>query len=120
MYLVYGIAGTHGFGDNEDTLVGRFMEGFVNVLYNQFLVLYEAVHTLTYHAKSFLDGLLEGTSDGHHLAYGLHGATQLTVYAMKLTQVPTGYLTDHVVEGRLEERAGSLGHGVLQVEQPIA
>ena len=39
---------------------------------HQFLVLYEAVHALAYHAKPLLDGFLESTADSHHLAYRLH------------------------------------------------
>ena len=39
---------------------------------------------------------------------------------MELTQVPTGNLADHIVQGRLKEGTGGFRHGVLQVEQAVA
>ena len=39
---------------------------------------------------------------------------------MKLAQIPTGNLTNHIVQRRLKECAGSLGNGILQVEKPVA
>ena len=59
----------HGLGDYEHSLVGWFAKGCIYVCYLQFLVLYEAVHTLSNHAQSLLNGFLEGASDGHHFAH---------------------------------------------------
>ena len=39
---------------------------------------------------------------------------------MEFTQVPTGNLADHIVQGRLKEGTGGFRHGVLQVEQAVA
>ena len=78
------------------------------------------MHALTDHSQALLDSLLERTSDGHHLADRLHGATQLTVHAAELTQVPTRNLTYHIIQGWLEEGGSGLRHRVLQVEEAIA
>ena len=120
MNLVDGVAGTHSLGDDEDALVGRLAQCLVNIGNLQFLVVNEAVHALTNHAETLLDNLLEGATDRHHLTYGLHGRTNLAVYATELTEVPTRYLTYDIVDGGFEEGGGNLGHGVLQVEEAIA
>ena len=118
--LVDGVAGTHSLGDDEDALVGRLAQCLVNIGNLQLLVVNEAVHALTNHAETLLDNLLEGATDRHHLTYGLHGRTNLAVYATELTEVPTRYLTYNIVDGGLEERGGNLGYRVLQVEEAIA
>ena len=120
MNLVYRVTCTHGFADHEDALVRRLSKGFVHILYNQFLILYEAMHSLANHAQTFLNGFLESTSDGHHLAHRFHGRAQLTVHTMELAQVPTGNLAHHIVQCRFEECAGGLCHRVFQVEQPVS
>ena len=120
MNLVHGIALRHGLGDDEDALVRRLAQGGVDIGNLQFLVFHEAVHTLPYHAKPFLDGLLEGAADGHHLAHGLHRRTQLAVHAAELAQVPARNLAHHIVKRGFEEGRSSLGHGVLQFEQAVA
>ena len=120
MNLVYRVTCTHGFADHEDALVRRLTKGFVHILYNQFLILYEAMHSLANHAQTFLNGFLESTSDGHYLTHRFHGRAQLTVHTMELAQVPTGNLAHHIVQCRLEEGTGGLCHRVFQVEQPIS
>ena len=120
VYLVYGVAGTEGFRDDENTFIGRLAQGLVYVENDEFLVLYKAVHALAYHTQAFLNGFLEGAADGHDLAHGLHRRTQFLVYAVKLAEVPARYLAHHVVQRGLEEGRGSLGNGVLQVEQSVA
>ena len=62
----------HRFGDDEDTLVGRFTKSRVDIGDFQLFVLDKAVHTLTDHTKSFLNSLLESPSDSHHLTDRLH------------------------------------------------
>ena len=117
--LIYGIALVHCLGYHEDTLICRLLQGSIDVLNLQLLVFYEAVHALANHTKTLLDSLLKVATDGHHLADRLHGRTQLLVNTTELTQVPTWNLTNHVVEGWLEESRCSLGNRVLQLEQAI-
>ena len=73
VYLVYGVALMHSLRDNEDSLVCWLHQSFVYIGYFQFLVFHVAVHTLPYHAQTFLYGFLEVTANSHHLAHGLHG-----------------------------------------------
>ena len=110
----------HRLRDDEDTLIRRLTQSSIDVSNFQLLVLHEAVHALTNHTQALLDSLLEGTADSHHLAHRLHAGAQLLVHAVELREVPTGNLTDDVVESRLEEGAGGLGHRVLQFEESVA
>ena len=55
--------------EEEDTLVGWSSQCVVEVVHMQLLVLGEAVHALTNHTKTLLDGILEGATDSHHLAH---------------------------------------------------
>ena len=73
------------------------MQRLVNVSDHQLLVLYKAVHALPDHAQAFLQCLLEGTTDRHHLADRLHAGSQLTGHPMEFAQVPTRNLADHIV-----------------------
>ena len=73
MYVVNGISLVHSLGYDKHALVGRLAQGGVDIVNLQLLVLHEAVHSLAYHAESLLDCLLEGASDGHHLADRFHG-----------------------------------------------
>ena len=90
-----------------------------DVLHLNLMVIYEAMHALSYHAQALLDGLLERTADGHHFTDTLHAGTQLVVHAMELGEIPPGNLANHIVKGRLEEGTGCLGDRVLQLEEPI-
>ena len=73
MYLVNGITLVHRLGNDEHTLVRRFPQSSVDIGDLQFLVLYKAMHTLSYHAQTFLDGLLKVTANRHHLTHRFHG-----------------------------------------------
>ena len=83
VYLVDGIALVHGFRDDEHTLVGGFAKGSVDVVNLQFLVFNKAVHALSNHTQSLLDGLFEGATDGHYLANRFHRRAKFLVYAAK-------------------------------------
>ena len=72
MYLVYGISGTKGFGDDKDTFIRRLTKCFVNIGDDKFLILHKAMHPLSYHAQPFLNDFLKGTSDSHNLSDRLH------------------------------------------------
>ena len=58
------------------------------------------MHALPNHAQTLLHNLLEGASDGHDLADGLHAGADATTDASKLRQVPTGDLSDEVIHLR--------------------
>ena len=118
--LIDGVALVHGLGNDEDTLVRRLTQRRVDVVDLQLLVLHIAVHSLSNHAQTLLDSLLEVATDGHHLSDRLHGAAQLLVHTAELAQIPARNLTDHIVEGRLKEGRGGLGDGVLQFEESVA
>ena len=118
--LVDGISLVHRLGDDEDTLVGRLPQSTVDILDVQLFVRHEAMHALSDHTQTLLDGLLEGTTDGHHLSYRLHATAQLLIHTMELGEIPTRNLTYHVVESRLKESRGGLGNRVVQLEQTIA
>ncbi len=120
MYAVDGEAVVECFLYHEDAFVGRGVQRAVHVIDLYLLVVGEAVHSLADHAESFLYGLLEGASYGHHLAHRLHARLQLAVHSPELAEVPARYLADHVVERGLEEGRGRFGHGVLQVEESVA
>ena len=120
MNPVYRITFLHGLGDDKDTLVGRFVQGGIDVVDLQFLVLHKTMHPLAYHAQAFLDSFLESTAYGHHLAYRLHGGTQLAVHTSELAQVPARYLAHHIIQRRLEEGRCRFRHGVFQFKKPVA
>ena len=90
------------------------MERFGDVWNLHPVVIHKTMHALPYHAQAFLNGFLEGASDGHHLAYALHAGAQLVVHAVELGEVPTRNLANDIVEGRFKEGAGGLGDGVFQ------
>ena len=72
MNLVNSISLVHGLGNHEHTLICWLLQGCIDIINLKLLVLYEAVHALTYHTKTLLNGLLEVAADGHHLTYRLH------------------------------------------------
>ena len=65
MYLVNGITSPESLTDNEDTTIGRFSQSLINIWKNQFLIFYKAMHALSDHTKSFLNGFFKSTSDSH-------------------------------------------------------
>ena len=118
--MVNCIACGKSFLDDEDAFVGWLAQGGIYVVNLQFLVLHETVHALSNHTQAFLDNFLKGAADGHYFADGFHRRTQFAVNATEFAEVPAGEFADHVVEGRFEESAGCLRHGVLQVEEAVA
>ena len=67
MNLVNGISCLQSLADDEDTFVGRLPQSLVYIVDNQFFIFNESVHSLADHPETFLDCLLERTSDSHHL-----------------------------------------------------
>ena len=55
-----------------------------------------------YDADSFLQRLLEASSDAHNLAHRLHLGTNMAVHVPELLQVPPRILDYKVVEGRFK------------------
>ena len=84
VYLIDAVALEHGFGNDEDALVGRHTQSLVDVVDLQFVVFHKSVHALSYHAETFLDSFLKVAAYCHHLTHGLHGRAELLVYTMEL------------------------------------
>ena len=72
MDLIDRITSAESLTDNEDTTIGRLSQGLINIRNNQFLIFYKAVHALTNHTETFLDGFLKGSSDSHDFTNRLH------------------------------------------------
>ena len=120
VYAIYAVALLHGRGYREDTAVGGVLQGVVEVLAVIGLVADEAVRSLAYHAQALLYGLLEVAAYGHDLSDALHAGAYLPRDTLELGEVPAGNLAHDIVESGLEERRGGLGHGVLELEEPVA
>ena len=114
------VAGLERFADGEDAPVRGIPERLVQVGGGQVAVADEAMHPLADHAQAFLDGLLEGAADRHHLADRLHAGTDLPVHAVEFAEVPARDLADDVVERGLEEGGRGLRDAVLELEQTQA
>ncbi len=114
------VALLESLGDNKHTFVGRFGEGLVDVIDFQLAVLHKSVHPLANHAQSLLDDLLESAAYGHHFADRFHRRADFAAHTVEFPKIPAGNLADDVVERRLEEGRCLAGHGVLEVEQPVA
>lgn len=68
------------------------------------------------HSQCFLQRLLKGSPDGHHLADALHGRADLLGRVHEAIQVPSGHLRGDVIKAGLEASRG-LGGGVLDFGQ---
>ena len=86
--------------NGKDTKVGRILQGIVKVVEMNMVITHESVHALTNHTQSFLNHLLEGTTDRHDLAHGFHRRTNQTRNASEFREVPARNLTDHIVKTR--------------------
>ena len=62
----------HRLRNHKNTLVRRFTQSGVDICYFQFLILHKAVHALSDHTQTFLNGFLKCPSDSHHFAHRLH------------------------------------------------
>ena len=116
VHLIDGVAGTKRFRDHENTFIGRFTQGFVNVGDNQFFVLHKTMHSLSDHTKPFLNRFFKSASDSHYFTNRFHGRTQFFINPMEFTQIPTRNLTYDIIQCRFEESRSSLGYRVLQIE----
>ena len=83
--LVDGVALMHSLRDDEHTLVGRLAQSCVDIVNLKFLILYEAMHTLTNHTKTFLDSFFKSASDSHHFTHRFHRRAQLFIYTVEFT-----------------------------------
>ena len=71
-------------------------------------------------AEGLLEGLLEGTPDGHRFTDGLHSGRERGVGADKLLESETRDFRDDVVDGRLEAGRGRLRDIVLELVERVA
>mmetsp|Transcript_132073 Transcript_132073/g.313033 ORF Transcript_132073/g.313033 Transcript_132073/m.313033 type:complete len:244 (-) Transcript_132073:2036-2767(-) len=80
----------------------------------------EAWACLVNHAQGLLDGLLEGSADGHDLTHALHGGADAGVHRGELLEVPAGHLGYHIVQRWLEAGSGASCHAVAKLRQVMA
>ena len=92
----------------------------VDVVDCELAVACKSVHSLTDHAESLLDRFLEGAAYGHNFADRFHRRADLAAHAVELAEIPARNFADDIVEGRLEESRCLLGHGILEIEEPVA
>ena len=85
VHLIDGVASAKRFRDHENTFIGRFAQGFINVGNNQFFVLHKTMHSLSDHTKTFLDSFFKSASDSHHFTHRFHRRTQLSIYTVEFT-----------------------------------
>src|SRR5574344_384409 len=110
MYLIYCIALMHSLRYDKHTFICRLTQSCIYIIYFKFLILYEAMHTLTYHSQALLYSFFKITANSHNFTNRLHAGTKFTVNATELTQVPAWYFTNHIVKGRFKKCACSLCH----------
>ena len=120
VHLIDGISGTESLRDDKDTFIGRFVQCFVDVGDNEFLVFHKTMHPLSDHSQALLNRFLKSAANGHYLTDGLHRRAEFLVHTVELTEVPTRNFADYIIECRLKEGTGGFRHRVLQVEQPVA
>ena len=77
------------------------------------------MHSLSNHAKPFLDSFFKSTTDSHHLTDRFHRRSQFFIYTVEFTQIPTWNLTYNIIQCRFKESGSSLGYRVLQVEESV-
>ena len=77
------------------------------------------MHPLSYHAEPFLNRFFKRASDSHYFTYRFHRRTQLFIYTVEFTQIPTWNLTYNIVQCRFEKSRSSLCYRVLQVEESV-
>ena len=70
--------------------------------------------------QPLLEGLGEGSADGHDLADRLHRSPEHAGRSGELLERPTGDLGDDVVDGRLEGRRGLLSNVVWDLVEGVA
>src|SRR5690606_5639727 len=80
----------------------------------------EAICTNIQHANSFLHGLFEVATQGHHLSYRFHFACDLIRNESEFLQVPTRHFYRNVVECRLEVGTCYLSNCVAQFRQGVS
>ena len=95
---LYAITLFQSLCNSKDAEVGGVSQCVVQVVELGMVVAHEAVHALTNHAQTLLNHFLETSSDRHDFAYRLHGRANQAAYTRKLRQVPTGNLTNHIVQ----------------------
>ena len=95
---LYTIAFFQSLCDGKDTQVGRISQRIIQIIETCMIVAHKAMHALTNHTQTFLNHLFERASDRHDFAHRFHGRTNQTADTGKLGKVPTGNLTNHIIE----------------------
>ncbi len=94
-------------------------QGVVKVVEADIVVAHESVHSLAYHAQSFLDNFLKRFAYRHDFADRFHRRAYLAVHTNEFREIPAGNLHDHVVHiGSLGGRVG--GAGFADLRQRVA
>ncbi|MNT00255.1 hypothetical protein D3C72_1346810 [compost metagenome] len=119
------LAGAEGVSHVPDTLGARHgqlaLEDAAGFRVGQVDFRVEAAGADFQAAQGFLQGLLEGTADGHDFTHGLHLGGQAGVGFREFFEGEARYLGHHVVDGRLEGRRGAAaGDVVLQLVEGVA
>src|SRR5690606_38642362 len=119
------LAGTEGIGHVPDALGaghGQFAaQGALGFRIVEVELRIETGNTDFQTAQGFLHRFLEGATDGHDLAHGLHLGGQTGIGFRDFLEGETRDLGHHVVDGRLEGRRGTTaGDVVLQLIQGVA
>ena len=118
MDLVHGVVLVeHGLTNGQPTSVSGVLQNLIQVLEGVTLETEEPGVNLT---DSLLERLLEGTTNGHDLTDGLHGASNVPVDMLELAQIPSGDLGDDVVQTGLEVGGGGLGDCVGELRESVA
>ncbi len=111
--LVHTVTSVHSVGNGKETLVRWGLELIIDR--HQSLGLAKAKIVEVDGANSFLDSLLERSSNAHDLTDTLHRGSELGGDTGELLQIPAGHLHDDVIKRGLEAGACHLCHGVLDL-----
>ena len=118
--FVHAHALAEGVAYIPNTVGTRFAEFFLE----HFAVLgffVQAVYANLQASQGFLEGLLEGATNRHHFAHGLHLGGQTAISRREFLERETWNLGDHVVDARLKTRGRcTTGNLVTQLVQGIA
>lgn len=117
--------------DCEDPFVGRVVKLLVNIFDVVILKPVESSRAsnapLTYLGKTkelvidgsnrFLNGLLESSSDAHHLSNALHATTKMWTDTIELFEIPAWNFNDDIIQTGLEACTGHSGDRIFDLIQ---
>ncbi|MNC20811.1 hypothetical protein D3C75_687750 [compost metagenome] len=108
MDLLQAKSAAEGFRDQEQPLIIRFCQTFTQDAFFQIFSARQAetVYTDFQGTNCFMNGLFEGTTDGHNFSSCFHLCAQLTVRMNELVERPARDFADDIVKCRLEASIG--------------